>query len=70
MAFLHNHQQIIVAFDFCTELKWTFRMQYCFFVIEQGRRRILHLNALDIQVRNGLFNNCARLFRRPAHTVM
>jgi hypothetical protein len=25
----------------------TFRMLYCFFVIEHGRRKILHLNVTD-----------------------
>jgi hypothetical protein len=47
----------------------TFQLLYCFFVIEHGRR-VLYFTSLDIQVRNGSFNNCARLFRRLAHTVM
>jgi hypothetical protein len=44
LAFLQNHREIIVAFDFFTVPTMTFRMLYCFFVIEHGRRRILHLN--------------------------
>jgi transposase InsO family protein len=44
LAFLRNHREIIVAFDFFTVPTLTFRMLYCFFVIEHGRRRILHFN--------------------------
>ena len=35
---------MIVAFDFFTVPTLTFRLLYCFFVIEHGRRRILHFN--------------------------
>ncbi len=45
MAFLHNHREVIAAFDFFTVPTLTFRVLYCFFVIEHHRRRILHLNA-------------------------
>lgn len=45
MAFLSNHREVIVAFDFFTVPNLTFRIYYCFFVIEHGRRRILHFNA-------------------------
>jgi transposase InsO family protein len=34
----------IVALDFFTVPSATFRVLYCFFVIEHGRRRILHFN--------------------------
>jgi putative transposase len=44
LAFLHNHREVIVAFDFFTVPTLTFRLLYCFFVIEHGRRRILHFN--------------------------
>jgi len=44
LAFLHNHREAIVAFDFFTVPTATFRVLYCFFVIEHGRRRILHFN--------------------------
>ena len=33
-----------MAFDFFTVPTLTFRLLYCFFVIEHGRRRILHFN--------------------------
>ena len=44
LAFLNNHQEAIAAFDFFTVPTATFRLLYCFFVIEHSRRRILHLN--------------------------
>ena len=44
LAFLHNHREIIVAFDFFTAPMVTFQLLYCFFVIEHGRRKILHCN--------------------------
>jgi transposase InsO family protein len=34
----------MVAFDFFTVPTVTFQLLYCFFVIEHGRRKILHLN--------------------------
>jgi hypothetical protein len=43
-AFLQNHREAIVAFDFFTVPTLTFQLLYCFFVIEHGRRRILHCN--------------------------
>ena len=44
LAFLHNHHEAIVAFDLFTVPTPTFRVLYCFFVIEHERRRILHFN--------------------------
>ena len=35
---------MIVAFDFFTVPTVTFKLLYCFFVIEHGRRKILHFN--------------------------
>jgi transposase InsO family protein len=45
LAFLNNHREVIAAFDFFTVPTITFRVLYCFFVIEHGRRRILHFNS-------------------------
>jgi hypothetical protein len=45
LAFLSNHREVIAAFDFFTVPTITFRVVYCFFVIEHDRRRILHFNA-------------------------
>ena len=47
ITFLRNHRDAIVAMDFFTVPTLTFRVLYCFFVIEHGRRRILHLNVTD-----------------------
>jgi transposase InsO family protein len=43
-AFLNNHREVVAAFDFFTVPTLTFRVLYCLFVIEHGRRRILHFN--------------------------
>jgi putative transposase len=44
LTFLQNHREVIAAFDFFTVQTVTFQLLYCFFVIEHGRRRILHCN--------------------------
>lgn len=43
LTFLHNHREAIVAFDSFTVPTVTFRLLYCFFEIEHGRRS-LHFN--------------------------
>ena len=47
LTFLQNHREVIAAFDFFTVPTVTFRLLYCFFVIEHGRRRILHFNVTE-----------------------
>ena len=47
LAFLNNHREVIAAFDFFTVPSLTFRTLHCFFVIEHGRRRILHFNVTE-----------------------
>ena len=44
LSFLQNHREMIVALDFFTVPTVTFQLLYCFFVIEHGRRKILHCN--------------------------
>ena len=44
LAFLENHREVIAAIDFFTVPTLTFQLLYCFFIIEHGRRRILHFN--------------------------
>ena len=44
VGLLANHREAIVAFDFFTVPTVTFKLLYCFFVIEHGRRKILHFN--------------------------
>jgi transposase InsO family protein len=43
-TFLSNHREAIAAMDLFTVPTLTFGMLYCFFVISQKRRRILHFN--------------------------
>jgi putative transposase len=44
LTFLKNHRELIVALDFFTVPTVTFRLLYCFFVIEHERRKVLHCN--------------------------
>jgi hypothetical protein len=44
LAFLQNHREAIVTFDFFMVPTVKFQLLYCFFVIEHSRRRILHCN--------------------------
>jgi putative transposase len=46
-AFLRNHREAITAMDFFTVPTLTFRVLYCFFVIEHGRRKILHFDVTE-----------------------
>ena len=46
-TFLRNHREVITAMDFFTVPTLTFRVLYCFFVIEHGRRKILHFNVTE-----------------------
>jgi hypothetical protein len=44
LTFLQNHRDVIVAFDSFTVPTVTFKLLYCFFIIDHGRRKILHFN--------------------------
>ena len=44
LGLLRNHREAIAAMDFFTVPTITFGVLYCFFVINHGRRRILHFN--------------------------
>jgi putative transposase len=44
LTFLANHREMIEALDFFTVPTVTFKLLYCFFVIEHGRRKIRHFN--------------------------
>ena len=46
-TFLRNHREVIAAMDFFTVPTLTFRVLYCFFIIEHGRRKILHFNVTE-----------------------
>lgn len=61
LTFLQNHREVI-AFDFFTVPTVTFQLLYCFFVIEHGRRRVLHFSVTHHPQRIGLSNSSAKLF--------
>jgi hypothetical protein len=42
LAFLQNHREVLAAMDFFTVPTVTFRVLYCFIIIEHQRRKILH----------------------------
>lgn len=44
-AFLSNHREVIAAMVFFTVPTLTFGVLYCFFVIADDRRRVVHFNA-------------------------
>ena len=45
IAFLRNHKDAIAAMDFFTVPTASLRLLYAFFVIDHGRRHVLHFNA-------------------------
>jgi len=46
-SFLRNHASDIAAIDFFTVPTATFRVLFCFIVLEHSRRRILHVNVTE-----------------------
>ena len=68
LAFLNNHREVIAAFDFFTVPTLTFRVLYCFFVIQHQRRRILHFNATAHPTGTGLYSSCGKHCRCHVHT--
>jgi hypothetical protein len=44
LTFVANHRELIAAFDLFTVPTASFKLLYFFFVIEHGRRKILHVN--------------------------
>jgi len=70
LSFLANHREVIVAFDFFTVPTLSFQLLYCFFVIEHGRRRILHFNVTPIRPPSGSCNNYGKCFRSQVRFVM
>jgi hypothetical protein len=67
LTFLQNHREVLAVCDFFTVPTVTFRMLYCFLVIEHERRKILHCNVTQYPTaRSGLCNNYGRHFPSPA----
>jgi len=64
-AFLRNHHQVITAMDFFTVPTLTFRILYCFFVIEHDRRKILHFNVTENPTGSWISQQLREAFREP-----
>ena len=65
LAFLQNHREIIAAMDFFTVPTVTFRVLYCFFVIEHERRKILHCNATQHPTAEWIVQQLREAFPEP-----
>jgi hypothetical protein len=65
LAFLNNHREVMAAFDFFTIATLTFRTLHCFFVIEHGRRRILHFNCTEHPTANWIVQQLREAFPLP-----
>jgi transposase InsO family protein len=65
LTFLRNHREVIAAIDFFTVPTVTFRVLYCFFVIEHGRRKILHCNATQHPTAEWIVQQLREAFPEP-----
>ena len=65
LAFLQNHREVIAAFDFFTVPTVTFRVLYCFFVIEHERRKILHCNVTQHPTAEWIIQQLREAFPEP-----
>lgn len=65
VTFLHNHREVIAAMDFFTVPTITFRVLYCFFVIEHGRRKILHFNVTEHPTSSWITQQLREAFPEP-----
>jgi hypothetical protein len=70
LALLNNHREIITAFDFFTVPILKFRTLYCFFVIEHGRRRVLHFNRTEHPTSNWIVQQLREALPLPCPTAM
>lgn len=65
LAFLQNHREVIAAMDFFTVPTVTFRVLYCFFVIEHGRRKVLHCNVTPHPTAEWIVQQLREAFAEP-----
>ena len=65
LAFLQNHREVIAAFDLFTVPTVTFRVLYCFFVIEHERRKILHCNVTQHPTAEWIVQQLREAFPEP-----
>jgi putative transposase len=64
-AFLRNHREVIAAMDFFTVPTITFGVLYCFFVIEHGRRKILHFSVTEHPTSSWIEQQLREAFPEP-----
>jgi hypothetical protein len=64
---LRNHKDDIAAMDLFTVPTASLRLLYGFFVIEHGRRHIVHFNASSIRRLIGSFSSCEKRFPAIPH---
>jgi len=67
LSFLQNHREVTAAVDFFTVPTLTFRLLYCFFVIEHGRRCILHFNVTGHPTAAWVVQQLREAFPEAAH---
>ena len=65
LAFLQNHREVIAAMDFFTVPTVTFRVLYCFIVIEHERRKILHYNVTQHPTAGWIVQQLREAFPEP-----
>jgi len=64
-AFQRNHREVIAAMGFFTVPTLRFRILYCFFVVEHGRRRILHFKVTKHPTCPWIVQQLREMFREP-----
>lgn len=65
LTFLNNHREVIAALDFFTVPTLRFRILYCFFVIEHGRRKILFFHATAHPTSDWILQQLREAFALP-----
>jgi hypothetical protein len=65
LAFLKNHREVLAAMDFFTVPTVSFRVLYCFFVIEHERRKILHCNVTQYPTAAWIVQQLREAFPEP-----
>jgi len=65
VALPRNHREVIAATDFFTIPTLTFRVLYCFFAIEHGRRNILHFNVTEHPTEHWIVQQLREAFQEP-----
>jgi len=68
LAFLKNHREVMAAFLF-TVPTLSFGVLYCFFVIEDHRRRILHFNTTAHPTSEWILQQLREALPLPCHSA-